>query len=166
MTPAEQSNYDIMRFLTKLTTYYLTLSKKGMWTWSDNSKPKSDEEDQTLTALSACIKKIDDLKKTLAKQEHNKSGKNQTKKKKGQKFPSLRHPNRHKNPPKEGDSEEYTYPDGKVFWCKTHGWNASHMTPDCRGTKADQDPTTDSDATNTSKQGTIASLSHIPILKS
>mmetsp|Transcript_1122 Transcript_1122/g.1796 ORF Transcript_1122/g.1796 Transcript_1122/m.1796 type:complete len:119 (-) Transcript_1122:2744-3100(-) len=118
MTPAEQSNYDIMRFLTKLTTYYLTLSKKGMWTWSDNSKPKSDEEDQTLTALSACIKKIDD-------------------------------------------------PDGKVvFWCKTHGWNASHMTPDCRGTKADQDPTTDSDATDTSKQGTIASLSNIPILKS
>ena len=156
-----------MRFLAKLTTYYLTLSKKGMWTWMDNSKPNSDEDDQTLTALSACIKKIDELEKTLARQENNKGGKNQNTKTKGQKFPSLKHANRHKNPPKEGGSEEFTYPDGKVvFWCKTHGWNAFHTTPDCRGAKADQDSNTDSDSTDKSNKSIIAGLSNIPILKS
>jgi len=40
---------------------------------TDSKKSKLDEDDQTLTALSACINKIDDLEKTLARQESNKS---------------------------------------------------------------------------------------------
>ena len=135
-----------------------------MWTWMDTNKMKSDEEDQTLTSLSACIKKNDQLEKTLAQQSKtdNTDTKHQNKKSKGTKFLSLRH----KNPPKEGHSEEFTYVDGKVvYYCKTHGWNMSHTTADCRGIKKNQDTDTDSEIADTSKKSIIAGLSNIPIIK-
>ena len=42
------------------------------------------------------------------------------------------------DPPKEGEPEEFTRPDGTtVYFCKKHNWNLSHGNSDCYAQKSE-----------------------------
>ena len=119
----QKNKFDIESVLDYANKIYLNLKKEGLWTYA--TEEATTDPAQMIMALTAQVNTLEKQLVTMNKTPAEKPQKKQSK------YYRI-------DPPKEGEPEEFTRPDGTtVYFCKKHNWNLSHGNSDCYAQKSE-----------------------------